>query len=133
MSSHRKSVAILPKRDESFCIVDQAPKTASLLFDRVICLNNIECPEPISFNPFTTDSRIEGRQVELEVLFDGDAISINTKDLQSQETENVEAQNVDSAIRWTSNTMMRVSAEEINQKLGLNVIPNISFFFIVFE
>jgi hypothetical protein len=124
MSTRKKSIRRFSKREDSYCIVDRAPKTAALLFDRVIVgLNNLECPDSIRFNPFTTDSSAEGREVELKFIFNGGEISVITKDLQNEEIKKTEAQNFDSAIQWTSNTVLRVMAEEIKEKLGVDAVP----------
>ena len=117
----------IPTPSESVGFTDRAPKTASLLFDRVVTMAREPCPAPIGFDAFTHDRHVEdhtARTVDYEINFDGEDISVVARDIAAPQPENLYAgRHLDAALASFSNSLLRVGSEELRLKLGLDVYP----------
>jgi hypothetical protein len=104
-------------------LTDRAPKTAALMFDRVITLGE-PCPEPIGLDVFAHDRSGDGRKVGLEFVIDGENTSILTRDEAAKQPPNLySGDNLDAAWDSASNFLLRIASEELRLKLGLEVYP----------
>ena len=126
MRSDAQLLSIPPRLGESIGLTDRAPKTASLLFDRVVTVGAEPCPAPIGFTAFDFgQQRQGGRTIQYEfVIQDGATFQFLVGHRNGAKIrKRIHGKRLDAGLSAVSNFTLRAAAEEIRLKLGFGAYP----------